>query len=249
MILALLAALQAPTPGDTLPTWRAELAHTVDHHARDRSDWQLTRALVGHRSGTTVVQADLWRARRFDVTDDGGGIEAYLRPHHLVGVYLRGELAPDAEVMSRGGATVGVTRGWRGGWETGVQYRRMEYADDGFDIYGGGIGRYQGSWYLRLNGSLVPHDGRTGGTVGAALRRYGRGGDLDEFVELRADGGKEIVTLGSGLPPELRSTFSAALWGQRSIGAGWGVRGTAGWTSEAKAPSRVTVGVGVVHRW
>ena len=249
MILALVALLQAPAPVDTLPHWRADLSYAIDHHARDRSDWTLGRAAFGARHGTTVALADLWTAERFGARDQGGGVELYLRPTPRTGVYLRGDVAPDARVLPTGGFTASVTRGMRRGWEGTVHYRRMEYRDDGFDLFGAGVGRYRGRWYLRADGTVVPHNGVTGTNVSFAARRYGRNGDPDDLIEWRVDGGKEVVTLGSTVPPALRRIVSAAVWGQRPVGRGWGVRLTVGWTGEELAPSRVTGGVGVFHRW
>ncbi|HET7040986.1 MAG TPA: YaiO family outer membrane beta-barrel protein, partial [Gemmatimonadales bacterium] len=228
MILALVALLQGPAPVDTLPHWRADLSYAVDHHTRDRSDWTFGRAAFGHRRGTTVALADLWTAERFDTRDQGGGLELYLRPSPRTGLYLRGDLAPDARVLPTGGAVVSVTRGLRGGWEGTAHYRRMEYRDAGFDLYGAGVGRYQGRWYLRADATVIPHEGTTGATVGVAARRYGRSGDLDDLVELRLDTGREVVLLGAATPPTLRRTAAVALWGQRVLGRGWGIRGTLG---------------------
>lgn len=249
MIFALLLALQAPAAPDTLPRWRAEAGYALDHHARDRSDWTRARAALSHRSGATVLLAEGWNAVRFGVTDRGGALELDFRAAPRLGIHLRGEVAPDARVTPTGGVTAAVTRGFPRGWEGTVHYRRMEYPGEGFDLYGAGVGRYRGRWYLRADATLVPHAGAVGATMGLAARRYGGSGDRDDLIELRLGGGREVVTLGAGLPPALRRTTSAALWGTRPLGRGWGGLLSLGWTSEAAAPARVSAGAGVFLRW
>lgn len=249
MILALLLLVQGPAPADTLPHWRGELGLGVDHHTRDRTDWSQERAALGRRWGTTTVQADLWNARRFGISDQGGGIELYLRPAPRLGIYLRGDAAPGAEVLPRGGVTVSATSGVGRGWEGTLHYRHMAYRADGFDLYGGGFGRYRGRWYLRMDATLVPHAGATGSILGVAARRYGRSGDPDDFIEARIDGGKEVVLLGAGTPPTLRRTLAVAVWGQHELGRGWGVRGSVGWTDEKEVPARSSLGVALLRRW
>ena len=162
MILTLLLLVQGPAPADTLPHWRGELGLGVDHHTRDRTDWSQERAALGRRWGTTTVQADLWNARRFGISDQGGGVELYLRPAPRLGVYLRGDAAPGAEVLPRSGVIVSATRGVGRGWEGTLHYRHMAYRTDGFDLYGGGVGRYRGrgtcGWMRRSFRTPEPPD-------------------------------------------------------------------------------------------
>lgn len=245
----LLFALQLVAPADTRPRWRGDLLLGTDQFEAERNAWSLGRATVGYHDGRLGVAADLWSARRFDVTDQGGGIDLALPVGRRTSLYLRGALAPDAAVLPEREGVVEVSTALRRGWDGALRYRRSIYRDREAHAFTVGVGRSRGRWYLRLLGTVVRSDEASGGAVGIRVRRFLDPRRPESSLDFFADAGREIVPLGPLVLPDFRNTTSIGIRWQRPLDPRTGLGLTLYRNTEAQAPSRIGVGIGAYRTW
>jgi YaiO family outer membrane protein len=246
----LLLVLQAAAPAEAPRHWRGEIGFGADFHSSDlRSTWSATRAALGYRWARGGVNADFTRSVRFDERDGTIGIEAYLPAGRRTSFYLRTGFTPDAAVLPDLDATFEVAHAFPRGWEGSLRYRRMEYPTESVNIYTGGAGLWRQRWYFRLLGSVVSHAGTTGYSLALGARRYFDPRRPESTLDLFASGGREVVTLGPLVPPDLRLTTTMGARWQRPLTRRTGFSLILSRDTEEEAPGRIGVGVGAYHTW
>jgi YaiO family outer membrane protein len=248
---AALPSRGGPAPSDTS---RARAAHLeagygVEAFARDRSAWQTASLRAGYRwTGVTAI-GEVSLSSRFDRWDRGAAGEAYLAVSRGLSGFARIQIVPEAAVLPRTDIQAGLDRALGGGWEGGVTYRRMGFRGAAIDIVGLAATRYLGRWYLQARGTLVPERGRTGGGIALRARRYRDPDRPDELVEVSAVLGQEVVLLGAGVRPAVRSTASLEARVVRRLSSEWGVSAGLSWAREERVPSRFGARLALRRDW
>lgn len=260
LVMAAVAALSGAAAGapDGLATtvqdttrrgYFAEMGYVVEAFGRDRSAWQTGRMQIGRRHARGAVLGELFTSRRFDRWDQGAAVEIYHTIAPGWSGFARAQVTPGADVLPETDVQALLERALGGGWEAGVSYRRMGFADAAIDILGVTANRYVGLWLLTARGSIVPERGRTGASLVARARRWLYPDRPDGIVEITAGIGEEVVLLGAALPPDVRSTTSLEARIQHRLTGFWSVTGGASWNREERAPSRVGVTLALRRSW
>jgi YaiO family outer membrane protein len=75
-----------------------------------------------------------------------------------------------------------VFQGVGHGWELSGSYDRLDFSASSTGLYGIGVGRYVGNWYLRWRHLYIPGNGATSNSD-RFVTRYYYAGDADNYAE------------------------------------------------------------------
>ena len=248
IVLALLLASPDSTPA---PRWQAGLTYGFEAFVgHQRATWQAGGVRIGRRFAQGTLIGEVLTARRYAHTDRGFAADLYrtLRPRAYGN--LRLQLMPGADVLPRLDATAELFQATSGGYEFSAGLRRMEYASSHATILSAGVAKYLPRWYLRARALVVPHEGATGAAASLQARRYLK--TDDDFVDLSAGLGREVVTLGtapSGPVVELRKNRFVAARVQHALTRGLGLSLVGTWSGTDGLPDRRGLTAGVTWRW
>jgi YaiO family outer membrane protein len=187
-----------------------------------RTDWQNVHGQLDCRHRTGAVLAELLAVQRFSEWDPAGALGVYQETWDRAYVFARLQLAPAAVVIPVTDVTVEAFQGLAYPLETSLGYRRMQYRDEGFNIWTASVARLTERAQVRLRGTLVPHRSHTAGSVSVIGKRFFR--SVEEFVEGSVALGSEAVTTGlvAGVPRvELWRTSAFSVRASRHVGPRW----------------------------
>jgi YaiO family outer membrane protein len=253
LILPLAFALPARAqPADTLARaapsaeWRAGLLGTYEGVGNDQADWHTAGVSLGRKAAGVSWNAELLRARRFGQTDAAGVADLYadLRP----GTYgnLRVQAAPGATVLPGLDVSAGLYTSVARVWEAGAAYRVLRFEDARVRLITLSRGRYAGPFFVQARATGVPRGTGLDASGALLVRRYY--GGADDFAEVLAGGGREVVTLGAGPRFDVRRTAFVAARVQRRLRGPFVLTGGAGYVDDAVFPRwHATAGAGL--RW
>ena len=133
-------------------------------------------------------------ARRFDINDNAWALDGYLNLWSRAYVNLRYQYGPQASLFPGRSWRTELFQGVGRGWELSASYDRLEFNSSNVDIYGLGIGKYVGNYYLRWRRLYVPGNG-SHSVSDQLLVRYYYAGDGDNYVEFRGGSGRSEDSL------------------------------------------------------
>ncbi|MEO7251089.1 MAG: YaiO family outer membrane beta-barrel protein [Arenimonas sp.] len=172
-------------------------------------------------------------AHRFGNDGHAWALDGYVDLWPRAYANLRYQQGPQGGLFPQHAWRVEVYQGVGRGWELSGSIDRLEFSQSSVDLYGLGVGRYVGNWYLR--GRVIFVDGEGSSSTGERLQaRYYYAGDGDNYVEFTAGFGqssRDTSGLSNGTSGSSSSSASVSFvkflsprWGFK-IGAGYGDEG------------------------
>jgi len=212
-------------------TWQASLAYDFSRFSTDRSDWQFYTAALRRYWERGSLAFEYLQARRFDSNDYALALDAYVDLWQRAYANVRFQYSPRAVLFSDDYYRVEIFQGVGKGWELSGSYDHLDFPSSTVDMYGIGLGKYTGNWYLRWRTLFIPSPAKLG-IANRALARYYYAGTADDYVEINggfSEGGE--FPLGSTTVESTRSYFVGAAF-QKYFQARWAIVVTAGYTDE-----------------
>jgi YaiO family outer membrane protein len=186
--------------------WSASLGASWTGFSPSRSDWtEFSLSVRRHFvSGSLAVEA--LGADRFGMSDHAWALDGYVDLWSRAYANLRFQQGPNEDLYPGTAWRAELFQGVGHGWEVSASYDRLNFGTSNVDLYGLGVGKYIGNWYLRLRHLYVPSD-NSDSHSDRLLVRYYYAGDADNYVELTAGAGRSDATV-PGVPGASGNTRS-----------------------------------------
>ena len=228
-------------PPDAVPSgsylWSASLGIDATEFPSPGFHWIDTVASIRRKFDTGSVAFEGLTAERFGSHDTAWAIDGYADLWRRAYVNLRFQEGSDAVLFPRTRWRAELFQGVGRGWELSASYDRLEFAS-AVELYGLGVGRYVGNWYVRWRHLYVP--GTTtnpswSNSDRVTVRDYFEG-DADNYVEVAGGVGRTDEPTGFIIGPgSARHSWSASaavvkfltprIGFKLGIDAGYGVEG------------------------
>lgn len=236
------------SPPDTTRPWSSTVLYTYQDVSDSRPNWERLQVLVQRRFEWGTLLAKGLRARRFTRWDEALALETY--PNlwgeaygHVGGQYgFQPQSLPQVNTFAHLFQPVGH------GFELTTSYDLRRYPEQSVHLFGAGIVKYIGAWYLRAQTRLIPLAGEVGTVQTLAARRSLRGSGLRDYVELRGGLGRGIETIGPGPQVVITQTYFVSLRARLFVTPWLGVSLTASY-SDDDFFTRRSLSVGLTSEW
>ncbi|MDN4035866.1 YaiO family outer membrane beta-barrel protein [Massilia sp. YIM B02443] len=241
-------APRAASPDATIAagySWLASLSSNwLD--VGDTPRWNEQTLAVRHYMRGGSLAFETLRAHRFERTGHAWALDAYVDLWRGAYANLRYQKAPGARLFPANAGRVDLYQALGRGWE-------LSLSDDvlGFDgrvnIYGVGLARYVGNFYVQLRHQNIVSEGSHASGDRLLGRWYYRG-DADSYAELRINRGRsdDALSLSGG---RTRSG-GGGIEVQHYFTRDWGARLGASFTREGSAGARERgVSLALYRRW
>ncbi len=228
--------------------WSASLSYGFSDFSPDRGPWHDYRATLRRYGSRGSLGFEVLHAGRFGRDDDAFALDAYVDFRRRAYANLRYQVSPDAALYPDDSYRVEIFQGIGRGWEPSASYDHMDFGSNNVDMYGAGLGKYRGNWYLRWRALFVPSTAALG-ISHRALARYYYSGNGDDYIEVNGgfSRGGEFVR-GTRIVETTRSrSFGAAL--QNYFHPRWGVKLSAGYDDDKDSFVERSFLVEVSRRW
>ncbi|MDE2252200.1 MAG: YaiO family outer membrane beta-barrel protein [Gammaproteobacteria bacterium] len=182
---------QSTNPGALAPDavaapgyrWTSSLGGDWTAFSPARPDWSdYTLSVRRHFShGSLALEA--LGAERFSIRDHAWALDAYVDLWRRAYANLRYQRGPQQDLFPGDAWRAEVFQGVAHGWELSGSYDRLEFGSGPTSLYGLGIGRYVGNWYLRWRHLYIPGN-LASSDSDRFVTRYYYAGDADNYAEL-----------------------------------------------------------------
>ncbi|MEK8022583.1 MAG: YaiO family outer membrane beta-barrel protein [Candidatus Hydrogenedentota bacterium] len=163
--------------------WSGSLSYGASDWAPDRGDWYDYSASVRRHFDIGSLAFEYLHAHRFARDDDAFALDGYIDLWPRAYANLRYQYSPDAILFPDDAYRVELWQGVGKGWEPSLSYDHMNFGANGVDMYGAGLGKYLGNWYLRWKTLVIPSTAKTS-LSHRALARYYYAGNADDYAEV-----------------------------------------------------------------
>jgi YaiO family outer membrane protein len=209
----LVATLQPRTanPDVNAGGYRWSLRLGAEHTAFDpgRDPWNDASLTLRRHFTRGSLGLELLHADRFGSRDTAWALDAYAPLWSRAYANLRYQQGDPDGLFARRAWRVEVFQGVGSGWELSGSYDRLEFGGPGVDMYGAGIGRYLGNWYLRYRALHVPGIG--GGSLShRGVARWYYAGNADDYLEASAGTGRSVDEVGGATGETIRRSSASA---------------------------------------
>jgi len=246
--LPALAAAQSPSASETSNVVSFTHEHTFISSANPGwADWTETRVGLMHTLDRGAIGGETARVKRFGLADVALTADTYIETWSGAYANIRGRITPQADVLPRWDAYAELFQSLGAGWEASASAWHMNVPAANVSVFGAGVGRYAGAWYLRALGRLSRSAGSNVGSTSILVRRYL--GDSRELVEVATGTGREVVVLGAGPVVALRRTTSAHIRAQQFVTPVLGASAALSFNTFEGAPDRLGLSVGLLARF
>jgi YaiO family outer membrane protein len=162
--------------------WSASLGADWSSFSPSRPDWSdYTLSVRRHFShGSLALEA--LAAERFSISDHAWAVDGYVDLWHRAYANLRYQRGPQQDLFPGNYWRAEVFQGVGHGWELSGSYDRLDFSASSTRLYGVGVGRYVGNWYLRWRHLYIPGNGATSNSD-RFVTRYYYAGDADNYAE------------------------------------------------------------------
>lgn len=228
--------------------WFARLSSGLSDFSPDRGSWRDHGVAVRRYWRGASLAVEYLRAERFDQHDGAVALDAYVDLWPRSYANLRYQYSPDAVLYPDNSYRFEVFQGIGTGWELSGSYDHMNFGNNGVALYGVGLGKYTGDWYLRWRTLFIPSSAKAGYSH-RALARYYYAGSGDDYVELNAGfshGGE--FTPGTTIV-DATSSRSVGVVFQTYPHPRWGVTASAGYDSDKDSFVERSLSAGLLTRW
>lgn len=242
-------------PEATVPDiykWSASLSYDFSKFSTDRSDWSYYTATIRRYWERGSLGFEYLRSRRFDSNDYALALDAYVDLWRRAYANLRYQYSPDAILYPDHSYRIETFQGIGKGWELSGSYDHMDFGKSNVDMYGIGIGRYTGNWYLRWRTLFIPSAAELG-ISNSALARYYYAGNGDDYFEINGgfSRGGEFL-LGTTIVETTRGHWFGAAF-QKYFNPRWGIKISAGYDDEKTLVEQSiverSISVKILTRW
>ena len=211
--------------------WQAQLNGTwTDFSPSTRDSWTDYFVSLRRYFERGSLAAELLQAEHFGYVDRAWALDAYVDLWAHAYMNLRYQQNPEGPVIPEQAYRIELFQGVGNGWELSASYDRLEFRSTDVDLYGIGLGKYVGPFYLRAR-HLFTESTTSSGNSEQFLGRWYYAGNADDYAELRFGfgSGTQEVAGSPGVTTDKRSSsVSAAVvryftphWGIK-LGAGYG---------------------------
>ncbi len=212
-------------------TWSASVSYDFSKFSTDRSDWHSYTATIRRYWERGSLGVEYLRTREFDSSDYALALDAYVDLWKRAYANVRYQYSPNADLYPDDSYRVEIFQGAGKGWELSGSYDHMDFEESSVGLYGAGLGKYTGNWYLRWRTLFIPSAARLG-ISHRALARYYYSGNGDDYFEMNGGfsrGGEFIV--GTTIAETTRGHSLGAAF-QNYFHPLWGIKISAGYDDE-----------------
>jgi YaiO family outer membrane protein len=168
--------------------WSATLGASWTEFSPSRTGWSDDILSVRRHFERGSLALESVDARRFGSSDHAWALDGYLDLWRRAYANLRYQQAPDATLYPLRSYYGELFQGAGRGWELSGSYSHLDFSNSNVDIYGIGVGKYVGNYYIRLRHLYTPGSGSHSNS-NRLLVRYYYAGDGDNYVEVNAGAG------------------------------------------------------------
>jgi|ERR1043166_352050 YaiO family outer membrane protein len=229
------------------PWWEANATASGEAFVSRLSAWQWHSVAARYRGTSESHGIEAFSARRYGTWNSGFSLEESSTLGRGAYVAIRAQLAPGATVVPRSDLSATWYQSIGDGWEIVPSARYMSFSDARVPIWGLGLGRYVGLWYLSGRVTRASQAGEHGVTTSASVRRYAADG-ASTFIDVGVSYGHELAVLGPSIVA-LRRTASATTRGQRMVSSNVGVSVAITYDANASLPDRRGAVLSMFVRW
>lgn len=164
----------------------------------DTPRWNEQTLSVRHYLRGGSLAFETLRAHRFEQTGHAWALDAYVDLWRGAYANLRYQKAPGARLFPANAGRVELYQALGRGWELSLSDDVLGF-DERVNIYGVGLAKYFGNFYVQLRHQNIVSDG-SHGSGDRLLGRYYYRGDADSYVELRVNRGRsdDALSLNDG---------------------------------------------------
>jgi len=211
---------QAAQPGGL--RWLAHVGDTYSNFSAGRSAWSEYVASVRGYFPRGSLAVESLGAQRFSLTDHAFALDGYAHAWSRAYLNLRYQYSPNATLYPQQAYRAELFQGIGRGWEPSLSYDHMSFTHADVDMYGVGLGKYLGNWYLRWRTLFIPST--TGlGVSHRAVARYYFSGNADDYVELNGGLSHGNELLPHSVLVNVTSAWTAGAQIQKFFTPRWGI--------------------------
>lgn len=228
--------------------WSASLGYGGSGFAPPRGEWRDHGASVRRHFSRGSLAIEYLGAERFDEYDYAFALDAYVDLWSRSYANLRYQYSPDKVLYPDNSYRVEIYQGVGKGWELSASHDHMNFGKNNVDMYGAGLGKYVGNYYLRWRTLFIPSTAKLG-VSHRALVRYYWSGNADDFVELNGgfSRGGEFVRNSTVVSPTSSSSVGGAI--QKYFSPRWGMKISGGYSDDDNSFVERSISVGIYTRW
>ena len=229
--------------------WSASLGASWTEFNPVRPAWTDYTVSVRRHFEKGSLAFEWLEARRFRIDDHAWALDGYLDLWNRAYANVRYQQGPQANLFPENSWRVELFQGVGRGWELSASYDRLQFSQSSVNLYGLGVGRYVGNWYLRGRRVFIPGDGSTS-TSDRLLVRYYYLGDGDNYVEVTAGAGRSNQAFSNtpGAPSGSHSS-SGSISFVKFLNPRWGFKFGASYGEEANGFTGHGVFGSLYTRW
>lgn len=241
-------ALALAAPGAVAPAgfdWQASLSGSVTRVDPGSRHWNDQTLSVRRYWDRGSLAFETLRAHRFDEHDYAWALDGYANLWSGAYANVRYQQAPAQRLFPHRSWRAEVYQSVGGGWELSASDDTLLF-DTRVDIYGLGIGKYVGNFYLLLRHTAIL-TATSHGKGDRLLGRYYYRGDGDSYVELAHSSGRSDDTL-SLVGGRTHSGASSVNW-VHYVTPRWGFKLGASYSRESTGGTEKGVSAALYRRW
>lgn len=230
--------------------WAASLGYSFSHFSPDRDKWNEYSASVRHYWERASLAAEYLKANRFALTDYAVALDAYLDLWSRAYANVRYQYSPDADLYPDHAYRAEVFQGAGRGWELSGSYDRLSFTNGNVNMYGAGLGKYTGNWYLRWRTLFIPSTAKSG-VSHRAIARYYFSGDADDYIELNGEFSRGGEYRHQSQIVDITKSWSIGVAIRKYYSPRWGVKLAADYSDEQTSNPFVerSVSISLLLRW
>lgn len=242
---------RAQAPDVTVPQgflWSASVGASTTWFAPSRANWSDMTVSIRRHFEHGSLAVEYLGARRFGLDDNAWALDGYVDLWPRAYANLRYQQGPQGTLFPDTSWRAEVFQGVGRGWELSGSIDRLNFAS-GVDMYGLGVGRYVGNYYLRVRRLYIPGNG-SHSTSDRALVRYYYRGDGDTYLEASYGEGRsnQVFTTQPGANASASSSSLGLAW-VKFLSPRWGFKLGANYGDEKESYVGTGVSATLYTRW
>lgn len=228
--------------------WALSLSYGISDFSPNRGHWSDYSFTLRHYWENASLALEYLSAERFDNNADAVALDAYVDLWRRAYTNLRYQYSLDPDHYPDYSYRMEIFQGVGKGWELAGSYDHLNFDGNSVDMYGAGLGKYKGNWYLRWRTLFVPSTARLG-ISHRALARYYYAGNGDDYMEINGgfSRGGEFIR-GTRIVETTKSqSIGAAI--QKYFHPRWGIKLSGGYDDDKDSFVERSISLGIFTRW
>jgi YaiO family outer membrane protein len=229
--------------------WLANLSIGRSDFSPVKGTWNYYDATLRHYWKQGSLGFEYLGSERFGSDDYALALDAYWDLWQRAYVNVRLQASPRAILFPDTAYRAELFQGVGTGWELSGSYDHMDFGPGNVDMYGAGLGKYVGDWYVRWKTLFIPSSAKLG-ISHRVVARYYYAGNGDDYAEINGgfgEGGEFLQ--GTGIIETTRSHSAGAAF-QKYLDPRWGFKVSAGYGVDNKYPfTERSVSANIMRRW